>query len=266
MFRLLISFLLTFTIILFIFAGCAAAAEPPASDLNTTKVYKEAILEAYDKQELINQIKACELKITYANQLIAAAKGLGYTPNHQTIKMAEQERMRASGQKTYYQSILNVILEEEKLWEQRMSEYPEATTVWLYLKDLGYNDYVCAGILGNMMSECGGHTLALQTEIIGGYAYYGICQWSRTYCPEVWKTDLNTQLDYLRDTIEKEFNTFGYLYKRNFDYEAFIALEDCEAVALAFAKCYERCNSNYYYVREDDALVAYEYFVGESDR
>ena len=38
-------------------------------------------------------------------------------------------------------------------------EYPEAYKIWHYLKKLGYNDYVCAGIMGNIMAECGGQTL-----------------------------------------------------------------------------------------------------------
>ena len=253
---------MTFSIILSISCGCAAAATQPESGTTTsTQLNKNAILNQFNKTDVMKQISMCEQKIDYANQLIAAARGLGYSSYHEACRLAQQELSRAAGQKAYYESILQIILEDEALWESRKAEYPEATTVWLYLKDLGYNDYVCAGILGNMMSECGGHTLALQEEIIGGYAYYGLCQWSRTYCPDVWKTDLNTQLDYLRDTIEKEFATFGYLYKRNFTYEDFLNMEDCEKVAIAFAKVYERCNSNYYYVRAEDALVAYDYFV-----
>ena len=38
-------------------------------------------------------------------------------------------------------------------------KYPEAYKIWHYLKKLGYNDYVCAGIMGNIMAECGGQTL-----------------------------------------------------------------------------------------------------------
>ena len=254
---------MTFTIILSFIAGCAAAAQAAPAKQNSTEINKEAVLSAYNKKQLNDAIENLNQKIKYAQQIINAAKGLGYSMNHSTVKLAEQEIMMASNQKAYYESLLSIILEDEALWAARKSEYPEATTVWLYLKDLGYSNAVCAGILGNMMSECGGHTLKLQETIIGGYSYYGLCQWSRTYCPEVWKADLEGQLDYLRDTIEKEFTTFGYLYKRNFTYEDFLALEDPEDVAYAFAKVYERCDSRYYYVRQDDALVAYDYFTKE---
>ena len=37
--------------------------------------------------------------------------------------------------------------------------------------------------------------------------------------------------------------------------------KDYEQAALAFAKCYERCNSAYYKVRQKNAKIAYDYFV-----
>lgn len=72
---------------------------------------------------------------------------------------------------------------------------------------------------------------------------------------------LEEQCDYLRDTIEYEFDTFGYVYKRNFDYNSFLDLTDIKSAALAFAKCYERCGSGSYYTRQQNAIAAYNYFI-----
>ena len=99
---------------------------------------------------------------------------------------------------------------EELRWAQIEKEYPVAAKVWNYLKLCGWNDYVCAGVMGNLMRETGGDTLNLKPTLYdSSRAYYGICQWSKRYCHEVQGKDLDYQLDYLKTTIEKEFLTFG---------------------------------------------------------
>lgn len=173
-----------------------------------------------------------------AHQMAEAARSLGYKEQHDVIQLAKQEWHEADELKAKYQAIYDDLMEH---WKQKEEEYPDATYVWSYFKDLGYNDYVCAGILGNMMVECGGHTLALQPTV-STRSYYGICQWSKGYS-DVWNTSLEEQCNFLRDTIEYEFNTYGSLYKKNFDYASFLELEDYEQAALAFAEVYERCSS-----------------------
>ena len=127
------------------------------------------------------------------------------------------------------------------------------------MKDQGWNDAVCAGILGNMMAECGGHTLSLQPTASNKY-YYGICQWSKGY-PNVWYSNLDSQCEFLVNTIEYEFNTFGSSYKRGFDFSSFLNLNDEKEVAKAFAKCYERCGSSSLNQRQKNATIAYNYFT-----
>ena len=90
--------------------------------------------------------------------------------------------------------------------------------------------------------------------------YYGICQWSKGYS-EVHGTDLYYQCEFLKKTIQYEFDTYGSKYQSGFNYESFINLTNEREAALAFAKCYERCNSNYYAIREDNATIAYNYFT-----
>ena len=109
------------------------------------------------------------------------------------------------------------------------------------------------------MAEVGGNTLDIQYDIYGS-SYYGMCQWNKAYS-EVWGASLEEQCNYLEDTIEYEFDTFGYAYKRGFDYNDFLNMTSITDAALAFAKCYERCASGSYTVRQNNAITAYNYFV-----
>lgn len=217
----------------------------------------------YTKEMLCELMATCDAMIGHATQMREGAIGLGYGPDNYVVQLAEREMEEAVREKAILQEELDKILAEEAKWARRMNEYPAATTVWLYLKELGYNDYVCAGILGNMMSEVGGNTLKLKVDLIdhSGY-YYGICQWSKGGYPRVWYTDLNTQLNFLRDTIEYELNTYGYMYQKGMKYSQFLNLTDSRQAALAFAKAYERCSSKSYAARQNNAEKAYNYFVG----
>ena len=141
-------------------------------------------------------------------------------------------------------------------------KYPTAATIWNYLKDLGYSNAVCAGIMGNIMAEVGGHTLHIQPYLNDtGGAYYGICQWSTYYYPQVQGMSLSQQLDLLASTIRSEINTFGYKYYSGFNYSAFLSITDAGVAAKAFAVCYERCASWTYSVRVSNAYKAYDYFT-----
>ena len=151
---------------------------------------------------------------------------------------------------------------EEKHLQETAKDYSVATTIWKYLRGLGYNNYVCAGIMGNIMAEVGGHTLYIQPYLYGEYGgFYGICQWSIKYYPAVNGADLNTQLAYLSKTIAYELNTYGYKYRSGFNYNSFLNLSDASEAAIAFAAAYERCGSATYSLRASNAIKAYNYFV-----
>lgn len=148
-----------------------------------------------------------------------------------------------------------------QLWNKKAEEYPIATQIWLSMKEQGWSDYVCAGIMGNIMAECGGQTLDIKWMSYSKTGrYYGICQWSIYYYPQVKDASLERQLNYLYDTIEKEFESFGFCYRSKFTYEDFLHMNNCRDVALAFAKVYERCGSASYGVRKSNAEKAYDYF------
>lgn len=199
--------------------------------------------------EINTGLANAENKMNAAHAMAEAARNLGYEEQHQVIELAQDEYGKAEQEYLYYL----------KLKEQKESEYPEASYIWNYLKDLGYSDEVTAGILGNMMVEVGGNTLSLQPTASNDY-YYGICQWSKTYS-DVWEKDLEYQCDYLAKNIEYELNTFGYAYANGFDYKDFILLTDERKAAECFAVCYERCNSKSNKARMKCAQEALKYFT-----
>lgn len=147
------------------------------------------------------------------------------------------------------------------LWE---SEYSYATEVWYFLRENNYSEEVAAGILGNMMIETSGGSLALNPTIFSPTGrYYGLCQWSILYHPNVINKSFEEQLLYLKSSIEKEFKTFGKCYRKNFTYKDFLSLKTPEKAAHAFAAVYERCDPAGYTRRKQAARVAYNYFTSE---
>lgn len=193
-----------------------------------------------------------------AHQMAEAARQLGYEEDHDVITLAKTEWEEANNLRFEYQTVYDNLM---KHWHQKEEEYPVATYIWNYFKELGYNDYVCAGILGNIMTEVGGQTLDVQYSLRGN-GYYGMCQWNKVYS-EVWGASLEEQCAFLRDTIAYETDTFGYAYKKGFNYNDFLNITDCKQAAKAFAACYERCGRGSYTVRQNNAVVAYNYFIGE---
>lgn len=127
-------------------------------------------------------------------------------------------------------------------------KYPIAKSVWDIMKSYGWNDIICAGIMGNMMRECGGDSFNLQWNIIGGKSHYGLCQWSYKYHRGAWKKDIIGQLEYLKDTLQLSI---------------FDNCKTPEEAAYVFCKKYEKpAASDPIYKRKDNALRAYQYFSG----
>ena len=211
-------------------------------------------VETDDFFELTELFEECEFRKVNASQIIESAKNCGYKEDHPIVSLAQEEFSNADSLSIIYKEKLDK-LNIKKCWE----EYPVATEVWLYLKDLGYSDYICAAIIGNMMAEVGGGTLNLHWSL--GTDFYGLCQWYIGYYPQAQGLDVKGQLKLLKDTIEYEFNLAGFIYKKGFNYEQFIEIDNERDAALAFAMCYERCAKKYYYIRCDYAEIAYNYFV-----
>ena len=225
-----------------------------------SKAYAESLkIEGYtyeDMDILKGKIDEYNGLMDAALKMANAGRALGYEETHEVIQLAKDEYANYKKEKDTYISIYSVLMRN---WESKRNEFPEATQVWEYLKDAGYSKYVCAGILGNIMTEVGGNTLAIQ-PLIETTEYYGMCQWS-SYYPDAWGLSLEEQCDFLLNTINNEFVRFGKLYNGGIKYAQFKEMTDCQAVALCFAKVYEKCSSSSYTSRKDNAVTAYNYFV-----
>ena len=153
------------------------------------------------------------------------------------------------------------VTEQELKIKQFEKEHYYATKVWLYLRQKGFSQEITCAIIGNMMIETSGGSLDLNPVIYSPSGnYYGLCQWSKKYYPEAHGLSFEQQLEFLLNNIEWEINTFGKCYKEGFKYKDFLNMTDVEDAALAFAKSYERCSSVSYEMRQEAAVVAYEYF------
>lgn len=256
----------------------SAASSDPATSVATMKIenpteevkvpevlkhFKEmTYVESNDKTVLTAELETCK---DYEFRLINLMNNKDLVDERHLV---EEELIDVRGLISEYQEQISAIEAEEArieaMWSEKSGEYPVATQVWRYMKEeLGWNDYVCAGVMGNMMAEVGGQTLNLQPYLYGhsGANYYGLCQWSSRYYPSIQGADVDAQLDFLASTVKKELDTYGYLFRSGLDYEAFCNLTDAEDAAMAFAKAYERCGSGSYGVRQRNAIKAYNYFV-----
>lgn len=256
----------------------SAASSDPATSVATMKIenpteevkvpevlkhFKEmTYVESNDKTVLTAELETCK---DYEFRLINLMNNKDLVDERHLV---EEELIDVRGLINEYQEQISAIEAEEArieaMWSEKSGEYPVATQVWRYMKEeLGWNDYVCAGVMGNMMAEVGGQTLNLQPYLYGhsGANYYGLCQWSSRYYPSIQGADVDAQLDFLASTVKKELDTYGYLFRSGLNYEAFCNLTDAEDAAMAFAKAYERCGSGSYGVRQRNAIKAYNYFV-----
>ena len=144
-----------------------------------------------------------------------------------------------------------------------------AEQVWLTLRARGLSEEVTAGILGNMMTECGGNTLDLQWNIHGHYygsTFYGLCQWCLDFVPSSFDgCSIAEQLNHLLSDLPSQMNTFGSNYESGYNYERFLKAKDVNEAAAAFAACYERPGYEYnnYQQRRQNAYTAYKYFHGK---
>lgn len=223
--------------------------------------FEDKNINNYTIEEIEILIKEQQEIQKHASTLAAAARELGWNEDSDPIEFAKAEWANAKLAIDEYNNKYNELIEEaEQLkWNTKKKQYPAATEIWLYMKNLGWNDYVCAGIMGNMMTECGGQTLNLDYDLYY-QGYYGICQWSKGYS-EVRGANLKKQCDFLKGSIKPEFDTYGYKYKQDFNFNSFLSMTNEKEAAKAFAKCYERCASGSYSKRQENATKAYNYFV-----
>lgn len=196
-----------------------------------------------------------------AKKVYDGLRAMGYAKTHPAVELSLTEYRNAKADASYYKKYRDAYAEKIK-WDKRAKEYPAAAQIWKYLKNLGYSDAVCAGIMGNLMAEVGGQTLNIRyTLYSSNRQYYGMCQWSKRYFGKIHGAGLTAQCNFLRDTIKYEINTYGYKYVSGMNYANFLKLNSPSKAALCFAKAYERCGSGSYSVRQSNAEKAYKYFT-----
>lgn len=190
---------------------------------------------------------------------------LGYDAEHPAAVMAQTDLENAEADVEYYTE-QQVIFQEAYEWEVRASEYPVATQVWLYMKnELGFSDTACAGIMGNMMAECGGCWTSDLDWDVSSSSGYGMIQWLGGRKNQLFSIygnnpSIEDQLNFMKDEL---YGTNGVTKQvTDSQLDKIINAETPEDCAYAFACYYERCGEGHRWVRRDYARRAYEYFVG----
>lgn len=157
-------------------------------------------------------------------------------------------------------------LAQANFWETRAQEFPVATEVWLYMKnEFGWNDIVCAGIMGNLMAECGGcwtHDLNWQDD---GNQSFGLAQWTKGRRAAIFAKygslpTVKEQLEFMRDEMYGTNGVTKQLFKEEY-LDTIMNAATPEGCAYAFAQYFERCNERHWAPRKGYARTAYEYFV-----
>lgn len=186
-----------------------------------------------NRNENLKRIMECKDRLAAAEAMLQAAQDLGYEETHPVVVLAQQEIEQIRKDIEFY----------EARWNALAVEYPVACEVWrFFIEECGYSEVVAAGIIGNMMIECGGHTLELQWDIYNSSKHYGLVQWSPKYYPHIQGASLQEQLEFLKTSIPEVFN--GWSGKREKClFNDFIAIQNCRDAALRFAQVYERPGS-----------------------
>ena len=162
-----------------------------------------------------------------------------------------------------YENDLDAIKKERERWQIKSNEYPEATRVWLYMKNtFGWNDTVCAGIMGNIMAEISGGTLDFYDWNNDENAY-GMFQWLgqrkvdiKDFYGEI--PTIEQQLEFMYDEL---YGTDGVTQQvTDSQREKILSATMPEDVATYFCIYFERPGNNGG-IRRGYARIAYDYFV-----
>ena len=145
---------ITSLIIILSLCGCGGGLAVIAQAYSVP--YNETVSYTFDDMDTLIELIAEQISnMNAAHQMADAARQLGYSEDHDVIVLAKQEYADANALRMKYQGVYDQLMEH---WHQKEEEYPTATYIWTYFKDLGYSNQVCAGILGNIMAETGGNT------------------------------------------------------------------------------------------------------------
>ena len=222
---------------------------------NYKSSYKEEVKSGLERQTELDSIQKQNEELTKdvsKQKKINSEKDTKIQELENNIKELEEKnkKLEASSKQTTTSSKTTTSFKAD-------GNYSQATQVWNGLKSLGLNDYVCAGIMGNIMAEVGGQTLDISRWSYYAQTntkYYGICQWAggrKQRLLNDFGTTLEAQIKFLSVEL------FEVIPKGN----SFYNMQDEKQAALYFAKYYERCGSGSYSVRQKNATKALEYFT-----
>ena len=156
------------------------------------------------------------------------------------------------------------VKKENLQWSGKYNQYPTATIAWIYMtEELGWSDVVAAGIIGNMMAECGGQGLNLNWDSNGSNGY-GLIQWIGERRASIKAKygefpNVTEQIEFVKDEL---YGTNGVTRQvTDTQLEAIMNADTPEECAFAFACYYERCHVDYRAFRRGLARTAYNYFT-----
>lgn len=139
-----------------------------------------------------------------------------------------------------------------------------AERVWDYLRSLGFTPQAAAGIIGNMVAECGTpNTTDLNPTAIGYTPYfsYGLCQWTAAFGTgsyrgsDIWYASFEDQLRFLNNTMQ------GAMEARcSGSYNRLKNATNIQQATHDFQWCYEYGGSGTDWQRYQNAIIAYNKF------
>ena len=209
-------------------------------------------------------LEEAESRLETAQAVLNGLTTLGYEPDHPAVVLAHTEVDNSTSDLAYYQEKM-VEWEEIHKWEIRKAEYPAATEAWLIMsEEFGWSDTVCAGIIGNLMAECGGcWTQDLDWQINTKHGM-GMVQWiggRRNQLVALYGENptVRDQMMFMRDELYGLNGVTKQVTESQLN--EIMNASSPEECAYAFAAYYERCASQHRAPRKGYARTAYEYFV-----
>lgn len=233
----------------------------------------EEVVESTTEEETTEYIEmTMPTSQNYLSALYPTVYNMSFPINETTIEETTTEIETTTEETTIYapetttiEETTTTVPETTTNSETLKGQYPTAEYVWTYLRNSGYSPAAAAGIIGNMMAECGGWTLNLNPYSWNNIqTSYGLCQWKTCYAsPEMANSSIEYQMAYLVSNLPAVLPNSYAGAKASMDIQMFMWLGDPAAAADIFCRGYEQCG-NYEIEcarRGQFAWQAYDYFL-----